>query len=61
MTRKGWFRYYLLVIGSTVLTLGIILAARTLAERRPFPGVFLGALLIGYGILRLRQRKQYPQ
>lgn len=59
--RKEWFRYYLLVIGSVILTLGMALILRTFVEHRPFSGLLLGAGLALYGFWRLREgRKLFP-
>jgi len=60
MKRKAWFHYYLLLMGSTLLTLGLIVLARNLIEHRIGPGLLLGAALVIYGLLRIRQRRKYP-
>jgi len=59
MQKKAWFHYYLLVMGSTILTLGIILLFRNYRAHGSMSGFFLGGTLVLYGFLRLRQRKTY--
>lgn len=54
--RKPWYRYYLLGIGSLLVTLGLILIYRDFTQHRSIPGMILGIALIIYGILRLKQR-----